>query len=258
MPGLTLLAFLTMGGSDLSSADLALQSGQAFQRGLASKSRAQQAQPHFRQALEHLEELHRRGVRSPALYLDVGNAAFLAGHPERALWAYHCGLYLNPTNRPLRENLQYLRSQAHYPAGQTRPRTERWLNVDERTLFLLTTASYTMACLSAALWAYFRRPTLLASLLVLVVITIVGVGLLLRLSVKSRHEREHPTVVVAESTTLFQGNGRSYPPHPDIGSLQPGMEARQVLRRGGWIQVELAGAQVGWLPADSVFIVETP
>jgi hypothetical protein len=72
---------------------------------------------------------------------------------------------------------------------------------------------------------------------------------------RERARRESlPLVVVAADVTLRRGNADSYPPRFDA-RLPRGVEARELGRRGGWAQVELAGGAAGWLPEAAVIPV---
>jgi hypothetical protein len=64
-------------------------------------------------------------------------------------------------------------------------------------------------------------------------------------------------VVVAarDGVRLLRGNGPSYPPRYEA-RLHPGAEARSLCRRGDWLQVELSGGEVGWLPRSAVLVDE--
>jgi hypothetical protein len=58
-----------------------------------------------------------------------------------------------------------------------------------------------------------------------------------------------PVVVLSEDNVLLRrGNGLSYPARYDT-PLPRGAEARLLFVRGNWLQIELAGGEVGWVPA---------
>ena len=58
-----------------------------------------------------------------------------------------------------------------------------------------------------------------------------------------------PGRVVAEPTPLRTGNGPSFPARI---TLPAGAEVRELHRRGGWVQVELPGGGVGWVPGAAL------
>jgi hypothetical protein len=62
-----------------------------------------------------------------------------------------------------------------------------------------------------------------------------------------------PLVVVREDhLPLRKGNGPSYPTNPDLPVLSRGMEARRLYERGGWLQIQFAGGEVGWVEKSGV------
>ena len=77
------------------------------------------------------------------------------------------------------------------------------------------------------------------------------------LDVERRHrldDSNHPLVVVAKDRMeLRSGNGKAYPPRYE-SKLRRGMEARCLYQRPGWLQIELAGGQVGWIPRDAAVL----
>jgi hypothetical protein len=58
-------------------------------------------------------------------------------------------------------------------------------------------------------------------------------------------------VVISKNEELRTGNGNAFPTRIDA-LLPRGAEVRELGRRGGWVQVELAGGAVGWVPANVV------
>ncbi len=265
MPGLNLFTLLALAvpGSEPGSAEVLRRAEEAFQRGVAGQARVQQAQRHFAAAADLFDQLRRRGVSSAALYLDLGNAEYLAGRPERAVWAYLCGLQLDPNQRLLRQHLALARTHFHYPPGGIgRPAPDPWpaeLPRPTPLLALLTAgAAYTLACIVATWWLRRRSRGLLLTTLALVALAAGSLLLYSRLLARAEEERIHPQVVLIDETPLYRGNGTSYPTYPDLPPLPRGAEVRRVLRRGGWLQVRLATGEVGWLPAAAVLIVEVP
>jgi hypothetical protein len=73
----------------------------------------------------------------------------------------------------------------------------------------------------------------------------------------ARNESLHPlAVVVADGIPLRKGNGVLYPTRFE-SPLHRGVEARLLVARGNWLQIELAGGQVGWVPRAAV-LLDTP
>jgi hypothetical protein len=62
--------------------------------------------------------------------------------------------------------------------------------------------------------------------------------------------RQGPLVVVAEDGVLLRrGDGLAYPPRYDT-PLPRGAEARLRRERGTWLQIELSGGEIGWVPRE--------
>jgi hypothetical protein len=64
----------------------------------------------------------------------------------------------------------------------------------------------------------------------------------------------HPLVVLADDgVALRRGNAFAYPPRYET-PLNRGVEARLLFMRGDWLQIELAGGEVGWVPARAALV----
>jgi hypothetical protein len=216
----------------------------------------------FGQAAQGFQELHKQGVRSPALYRALGNAEALAGRLPQAIWAYHCGLQLDANDRALRTHLDYARSLINYPAGSRgRPGADiwpLWLHRPTSGQWLaLALAAYGLTWIAGGWWYVQRRTlSLVVTLGFFTVAVAAGSGHLLAAG-QAEYDRDHPLVIVAaERTTLHKGNGTSYPLHDDMPRLPPGLEARRLHQRGGWLHVQVSTGELGWLPADRVLVVQ--
>jgi hypothetical protein len=233
----------------------------AFKRGVEQKEVLLVARKHFVEATDLYLELHRRGVRTPALYLNLGNAATLADRWPEAIWAYHMGLKLDPNDAALPRHLAFVRGKVIYPpAGQGRPEADTWPTWLHRpsiaAYYCTAAAAYLVACLAAAGVFLWRSPRLV---LVLIVFTLVALGAIISIESLWREaqiDRDTPLVVVAHNTQLHRGNAASYPQHAVLPTLPRGMEVRQQHRRGDWLQVRLTTGEVGWIHASAALIVE--
>jgi tetratricopeptide (TPR) repeat protein len=240
------------------------QAGAAFAEGIQARQRNQDAQNHFRQAAELYAELQARGFHNPALYHNEGNAWLLAGDLPRAILAYRRGLRLAPTDRSLQEALSFARGQVHYqqsgafarPPVETRP---PWLPRIELSWwsFGLLFLGYVVAWGLLTRWQMTRRRQFLhLALGVFGSTLVVTVFLLLATAYEERHH-DHPLVVIArDEVYLRKGNGDVYPARYET-PLHRGVEARLLYRRGDWLQIELSGGEVGWVP-ESAALVDVP
>jgi hypothetical protein len=69
-------------------------------------------------------------------------------------------------------------------------------------------------------------------------------------------DRRTPLVVLQENTSFQRGNGVNYPQQSDLPVLPRGLEARQLHRRGSWLQLRLSSGEIGWVPRSAVLVVE--
>jgi hypothetical protein len=233
----------------------------AFRHGVENRTRILVARQHFADAAERYGELHRRGVRSPALCLKLGNAATLADRWPEAIWAYHVGLKLDANDAQLRDHLAFVRAKVIYPpANLGRPQADVWPaplpRPTEYDLILIGAVAYLLACVLGMI-GYLRgsmRLFLGASALVLIAAS-AGVGYW-HASQQAALNHETPLVVLTHNTPFYRGNSTSYPQHPILPMLPRGMEVRRLHARGGWLQVRLSTGEVGWVPANVAMVVE--
>jgi hypothetical protein len=206
---------------------------------------------------------------SPALYRNLGNAYLLALDPDdakadnlaRAILAYRRGLQLDPADHELRRRLEYARQQVyHAPPGTFgQPPTDHrppWLPRWPGLLFTLAAAGYALAWLAFVRWRMVRRRLWLnvaGAWAVFMLLFLAGWAAEAR---QISLERRYPPVVIArDGVQLLVGNGSRYPPRYET-PLHRGVEAQLRHDRGRWLQIELGGGQVGWVPRDAVLLDE--
>ncbi len=70
-------------------------------------------------------------------------------------------------------------------------------------------------------------------------------------------DRQRPLVVIAEEGVLLRrGNGQSYPARFET-PLPRGAEGRLIHERGDWLQIELSGGEIGWVPRKYAVVDST-
>jgi len=231
-----------------------------FQEGVRLRQAADRARPHFRSAAGDFEELRRRGAGNALLYRNLGNAYLLADDLPQAILSYHRGLRLMPNDHLLRESLADARERVVYPASGTlgRPPNETrppWLpRLRAEWLVIVAIVCYVLACLRLTRWLMLRRGGLLVSGLLALLLAVLGAGWLFILTREKQDENAHPLVVIARDGVLLRrGDGAAFPTRYDT-PLNRGIEARRLFERGGWMQIELSGGEVGWLPREAVLV----
>jgi len=250
MPGVGVMLLLVAGST---AADLLARAEAAFRAAVESRDDHTKAEPHLRAAIRDLEALQARGVRNPRLSLQLGNARLLADDLGGAILAYHEGLALSPGDRDLRAALDFARSRVAYPAGTfARPPTDDlppWLpRPGPVTLLLVAFGAFALGCVGLT------RSRMLASGRWLTVgvgaLLIALAGLTLLVMQQRAAALERPLVVVAADDVLLRrGDGLSFPPRYAT-PLPRGTEARLRRERGDWLQIELSGGEIGWVPRE--------
>jgi hypothetical protein len=264
----------------LPDAKVLAQAETAYRKGLELYGISLKARTYFTRAAAHYEELRRRGVQGPLLYTNLGQSYLLAGDLPRAILSYRRGLRLAPQDRTLQGRLDEARDQVVYPTDGAfaRPPVDNWppwlpyLSTNLR--FLLALALYGLACLGFTRWAMTRQGWQFGSAVTAFsVAAFLGVGLALEAHDRA-WEKDHPLVVVAaEAVVLHKGDGHNYPCYDaqerawlEVAGTTPanatplhrGVEARLRFARGDWLQIELAGGEVGWVPRKAVLLDTLP
>jgi hypothetical protein len=244
----------------LSDRDVFKRAETEFQEGVRWRQAREQARPHFRDAAGYFDELRRRGVRNAELYCNLGNAYLLADELPSALLSYHRGLRLSPNDRTLRESLAEARQRVVYPPSGDlgRPRADDpppWLPyVPSGWLLFAAILCYVLGCVGVTRWRMVRGGNLLGGGIVALLLSgVLAIWLLVR--AEERREREpHPLVVIARDGVLLRrGNGEVFPPRYDT-PVNRGVEARFLFERGDWVQIELCGGEIGWVPRGAVLV----
>jgi tetratricopeptide (TPR) repeat protein len=247
----------------LADVEVAERAEAEFGEGVRLRQAADKARPHFRAAAAYFDELRRRGARNAMLYRNLGNAYLLAGDLPHAILSYHRGLRLAPRDRALRDNLEQARALVSYPPGSNfgRPAadpTPLWLpRLGPGWLLAAAALLYALAWVFLTRWLMVRRGRLQALGLAAVLAAGLATGGLIVIYRVDEGEAARPLVVVLDDGVLLRkGDGLTYPPRYDT-PLNRGAEARRLFERGAWLQVELAGGEVGWVPRQYV-LEDTP
>jgi hypothetical protein len=247
---------LLLAASGLSNEDVALEAEKEFDRGVAAMQREERSRHHFLAAARGFEELRRRGANNAVLERNLGNAYLLADEVPQAILAYRRGLRLSPGDRALRANLAEARKRVIFQEGTTLGRPPEdirpaWLPHLPRTLFALAAVAYVVFWIGLTRWFMVRRRRALVVAGVALAVAVVTTSLLI---VSWRAEPSRLVVVIAENGVLLRkGNGRMFPPRYET-PLNRGVEAQRLHRRDGWLQIELAGGEVGWVAeTEAVF-----
>jgi hypothetical protein len=241
---------------------LIAQAEHQYHVGLETRADAAQAGPHFREAAATYERLRELGVHNPLLARNLAQAHLLAGDLAESIRAYHLGLRMAPYDKDLQAGLAYAREQIQYPTignlgASCRPRERRSLLefASADTFGAAAALGYLMAMLAFARAWMTRRAGSWISGSLLLAASIVMVSWTWWEEQCIADVNRLPLVIVAENgTPLHRGNGEDYPLRLN-DKLPAGVEMRVLAERGGWLQVQLAGGEVGWVEKDRVVMV---
>jgi tetratricopeptide (TPR) repeat protein len=247
-----------------------------YRQGIKASGTSRPARPFFARAAAAYGELVRRGANNPELYANLGQAYFLAGDLPRAILAYRRGLRLDPNDRVLQERLEEARDRVQYttPGAFGRPAVDNWPpwlpRLTMRWQLILVLVLYAIACGAVTRWWMTRQGAYLAIAgPAFTLAAFMGAGLFLEARQRAWN-KDHPAVVsAANEVVLHKGNGGNFPCYdaenrtwletggiipPAATRLPPGAEARLRYDKGAWLQIELAGGEIGWVRRADVVI----
>ena len=221
-------------------------------------------QGQFDQAVARYESLLAAGVRSANLYFNLGNAHFKAGHLGRAILSYERAHQLAPRDSDVDGNLGFAVKQSKSFDATAAGSWSVWLadsrdslTTDEWTW--LTITSYWLALLSiiALVWLppaiEWRRRLRSAAITFGAIALLTSVGLGARIAIeegppaaitiaKEAEARFAPMDDGAKHFTVYEGQKLWI-----IGERPSRMQGVP-----GWLEVERADGQRGWVPTDAI------
>ncbi|MDB5307338.1 MAG: hypothetical protein JWO38_1540 [Gemmataceae bacterium] len=256
--GVVLLLAVVPSSPGESPVELEVGARRAFDEGVELRGDGGKARTAFARAAAAYDELWKQGYHNPALALNRARAHRLAGDLPGSIAAFHAGLAAARYDRTLQAALDDARAAVSYPldgelATQCRPRPAGGIGarMSPAEAYLAAGLLWLMVCLGVARFVMTRAPWwLIFAGAWLVSLAVLG-GLWWQDWRRQTAEESRPLVVVKNEVILRKGNGESYPPRLEP-KLPEGAEARELTRRGGWVQVELGGGAVGWLPEGAV------
>lgn len=279
LPGVLIAGLLAASpgaAAPLSEEAVRRQAEADFHKGMASRDRPARAEEYFARAAKGFEELGRRGADNAGLYANLGQAHLLAGDWPRSILAFRRGLALAPNDTALRTHLERARDRVVYElAGPfARPPVDDWPpwlpRPGSRIRLAAGLAFYCLFWLTLTRWWMTRRGGWLGWSVSGLAACVALVGSLVGEARQRSWEKEHPVVVIAATRVLLhKGNGTGYPCYdahsrtwremardiaPEGTPLHRGVEARLRFARDGWIQIELAGGEIGWVRRADVVI----
>jgi tetratricopeptide (TPR) repeat protein len=247
---------------DASEADLAERARAAFAEGVRRRGEGERGETEFRTAAACYEQLRARGVENPDLYANLGDVYLLADDLGRAILAYRRGLRHAPHDAGLLRRYAAARELVAYPANNPlgrparEPRPPWLLRIASLWSLLAAFVCYMGTCAAVTRWVMTRRGRWLALAAASLLAAVPPVLLLIDAERRRAAEAAHTLVVIKDDDVLLRkGDGLKYPKRYDA-TVGRGVEATLVNERqeGKWVQIELAGGEVGWVPRRFVLI----
>lgn len=262
--GAALVAVFISSGPVSASAEDYLKSAEAaFAEGVSLRGDSAKARIAFAKAAAAYDALWHAGYQTPQLAINRARSHRLAGNLPHCIAALHEGLAVARYSRPLQMELEDARAAVQYPLDgellrQAQPPPLRgWsCRFSPADLWLGAGLFWFLLWVGGARFLMTRRAIWLVLSLLGAVVLLVG-GIVWWTDKRRLQEEESlQLLIVKEDTVLRRGNAGVYPPRLEA-VLPPGAEVREWTRRGGWVQVQLAGGAVGWLPERTVVAVKS-
>lgn len=237
------------------------RANELYRSGVEAHKDAAAAREWFRQSADAYESLWRSGCRNPHVARHLAQAYLLSGDLPQAIRAYHLGLRLAPHDKDLQTGLAHARAQVPYPvsgnlAEACRPRERHSLLQAAAADWFraIAAAGYLFAMLAFAR-AWMTRRLAWWTTGGLLLVGAAGLASWVWWEERQLAEQDRlPLAIVAENgTPLRRGNGAEFSLRLNE-KLPAGVEVRVLAERGGWLQVQLAEGEIGWV--DGAQVVE--
>lgn len=224
---------------------------QAFDRGSALLTSApDEAMSAFQEARDKFQIVVDAGIQNGQLYYNLGNAHLRLGEIGRAIANYRRAERLTPGDSRLEANLCFARSlrRDHIPASGERALLQTvffWhysLPLRLRaTAAMIGYGLFWLLLVVRHLWSRARVGYAALACLALSVILLVSIAIDL-----PSHTAPTEGVLVTSDVVVRKGNGEAYGPQFEQ-PLHEGVEFKVAELRGGWIRIELADGNQGWV-----------
>ena len=212
-------------------------------------------QGNFKEAAAAYQALANRGIESPVVYYNLGNAWYKAGQNGRAMAAYLRAERLAPRDPNVRFNLAFVRSKVNagkVSTGTALQRALRYFSVNEWTI-AAASAFWVFILLLAVTefrpgWRVLLRNWIVLAGLLTLLVAAALIGALYDLS-----HAKPAVIIVPEAVVRYGPLEESH----TFYTLHDGSEVRLLEDRpdNAWVKVEDGNGRQGWLKREQVLPV---
>lgn len=212
----------------------------------------------FAKALQEYHQIAAQGIKSDALFYNMGNAYFRRGQLGAAILYYEKARQLNPYDSRIAHSLEVARSKSKNQIPEvpeafwtTAWRYLLWFFTLEG-FFWIGIGLYILVFLLIAHWIWFTQPTpwRRRTLMVLIPLTVVFLGASIFAAYK---ENVHQFAVVQPKKTEILATPVS--DGQSVRVLYEGLTVKILHREGAWFRVKLPNGLEGWMQKRDLAII---
>ena len=221
---------------------------EVYQRGLEAYQKEQ-----WSLSIQEFESILKGGIESEALYYNLGNAYYRAGHVAGAVWAYEQALRINPNDVDARYNLSlanlrvqdrielpdmpfYIRVYRSVRESQTPGERMHWVSI----VLLIVALSFALSRILRKSWLEWAviPGAILATLLFLITLDSITSSNRTREGIIYDHTVVAYSAPSVRATRLFE--------------LHEGLKVSISEQGEEWYKVVLLDGKTGWIPRDKL------
>ncbi len=242
---LSLFLILFNGCSEPLSSDTVKQ----FQDALTVFNQAQKPEDYLKSA-EIYESLIKQGVRSGAIYYNLGNAYAMSEEKPKALAAYRQAVSYMPSNAHLLDNIKSVGGKdKNIPLFENLFFWQNWISFPAKAI--IATSFSVLFCVSGILLVLLRNKRMFFVSLILFLLTVCAF-----VSVQYDYNRFVLTqhgVIDQPNVIARKGDANTYA-EAFTQPLTEGVEFTVLQHRSNWLFIQLDDSHEGWVPANSAIV----
>lgn len=209
----------------------------------------------YDQAIQLYESIYAQDLKSPELFLNLGNAYFQKAAYAKSILAYERGLKISPNDKAILENLEIANNQLDSEIIEVPPFIlVRWWRSFSHIFSTTIWAVLQLLLLGSIAFfvgRYFlhknnqlKRQSLRVAILLMPFLLVA----FLAGATKDKAENDQTAVIMSETALTDGPDERS----GEINKLYPGNTVLLLDQIGDWHKVKLANQSVGWIPDGSM------